>query len=134
MMKIMDLNNVGGTLGSGATVSLTSIGSNVVGKSSFVTPTHSRLANRQIDYLVTQARTTPTDPGVARGGLKVTFGDRQTSESCCSVQQGAVIIDVGVRWALNQPEDLVDNAIEYLQALVFSPQFIAAVKKGVLPS
>lgn len=130
----IQLEHVDGTISDGTTVVLTPIGSNVVGKASYVTPAHSRLAQRQIDFLVTQARTTPTDPGVARGGLKVTFGDRQSSESCCTVQQGSVIIDVGVRWSLNQPETLADDAIAYLQALVFTPEFIQVVKRGVLPN
>lgn len=126
--------NVGGTLTGGASENLTNIGSNVVGKSSFVLDAHTRLSHRQVDLLTTPAKTTPSDPGVARGGLRITFGDRQAVDGCCTVQQGSVIIDVGVRWSLNQPEALVDGAIEQLQALVFTTAFINAVKKGVLPA
>lgn len=127
------VNNVGGTLTGGDSVNLTFIGL-TGGKASFVSPDHTRLAGRQVDVLASPAKTTAADPGVARGGLKITFSDRQTSEGCCTVTQGSVIIDVGVRWPLSQPEALVDEAIEYLQALVFTQSFIDAVKKGILPS
>lgn len=128
------VNNVGGTLTGGASQTLASAGSTQPGKASFVLPSHTRLAARTVDFLSTAARTTPTDPGVARGGLKITFSDRQTEEGCCNVQAGSVIIDLGVRWSLNQPESLLDDAIEELQALVFNASFIAAVKSGILPS
>lgn len=127
------VNNVGGTLTGGSTVPLTFAGSLNGTKSSFVTPAHARLAGRQIDVLTSPAKTTASDPGVARGGMKITFSDRTAEAGCCTIQQGSVIIDVGVRWHLNQPEALVDDAIDYLQALVFSAEFINAVKKGILP-
>lgn len=127
------VGNVGGTLTGGSTVTLSYVGSPTSGKASFITSASSRLAPRQVDFLTSPARTTASDPGVARGGLKVTFGDRQTSEGCCTVQAGNVIIDLGVRWSLNQPEQLLDDAIELLQGLVFTTEFIAAVKKGALP-
>lgn len=128
------LGNVGGTLTGGASVNLTAASSFKDGKASFVTPSHTRLEGRIVDVLVTQARTTASDPGVARGGLKIAFSDRESVEGCCSVSQGTVIIDANVRWPLSQPEALVDEAIEYLQALVFAPEFISAVKRGVLPA
>lgn len=129
----LTVTNVGGSLTGGASVALTYAG-NVPGtKSQFVTPDHTRLAGRQVDIYSNPAKTTASDPGVARGGLKVTFSDRTAEEGCCTVQQGSVIIDVGVRWHLNQPEALLDDAIEYLQALVFNASFIDAVKKGILP-
>lgn len=130
----LSIANVGGTLTGGSTVLLTFAGSPQPGKASYVAPDHTRLAQRTVDFLATQAVTTAKDPGVARGGLKITFGDRQTSGECCSVQQGSVIIDVGVRWSLNQPEALADDAVKLLQAVVFSPAFINAVKKGLIPS
>jgi hypothetical protein len=130
----LSVANVGGTLTGGSTVNLAFAGIVNAQKASFVAPTHTRLAGRQVDVLSTPAVTTAKEPGVARGGLKITFSDRQTEEGCCTVQQGSVIIDVGVRWSLNQPEALVDDAIEYLQALVFNAAFTDAVKKGILPA
>lgn len=126
--------NVGGTATGGSTVVLTYQGNPLINKATFSTPDDSRLTPRKVDFLVTQATTTAKDPGVGRGGFKITYGDRTTEEGCCGVQQGSVIIDLGVRWALNQPESLVDEAIDMLQGLVFNTAFIDAVKKGVLPS
>lgn len=125
--------NVGGTLTGGASVALTYAGSPVSGKVVFVTPTHTRLAPREVSLTASPANTTPSEPGVARTALKVTFGDRQSEEGCCTVQAGHVIIDLGVRWSLNQPEALADDAIEMVQALVFTQAFMDAVKKGILP-
>jgi hypothetical protein len=126
--------NVGGTMTGGSNVVLTHQSNPLAGKASFYTPDNTRLTPRTVDFLTSPAATTSKDPGVARGGLKITMGDRTTEEGCCTVQQGNVIIDVGVRWSLNQPEALVDDGIELLQALVFSTAFIDAVKKGNLPS
>lgn len=125
--------NVGGTMTGGASVNLAFAGSPVSGKVDFVAPTHSRLSPREVSFTSSKAATTPTDPGVARAGLKVSFGDREPVEGCCTVQQGNVIIDVGVRWSLNQPEALADEAIDMVQALVFTSAFMDAVKKGILP-
>lgn len=126
--------NVGGSMTGGSSVALTYQGNPQVGKATFSHPNNTRLTPRVVDFLVTPAVTTSKDPGVGRGGLKITFGDRQTEEGCCNVQQGSVIIDVGVRWALNQPESLVDDAIALLRAVLFNTAFTDAVKKGTLPS
>lgn len=128
------LANVGGTLTGGASQTFTYAGSPVAGKVSYVSPTHGRLTPRQLDLTMSQATTTQTDPGVARSGAKITYGDRLVEEGCCSVSQGGVIIDLGLRWSLNQPSTLVDEAIEALQALVFNASFIDALKKGILPN
>lgn len=132
----LSLNNVGGTQSGGTTTVLIPAGiTGSGGKSVFLLPTSTRLAQRELDFLVAPAKTTANDPGVARAGLKLVFSDRQSGESgCCTVQQGSVIIDVGVRWHLNQPETLVDDAIAALRAAVFSTAFVDAIKKGVLPS
>lgn len=128
----LSVSNVGGTLTGGATVVL-ALTQNVGNKVSFATPDHTRLAPREVSLSVTPASTTLSDPGVARSALKVSYGDRLTSEGCCSVQSGHVIFDITSRWSLNQPESLVDDAVEMLQALVFNTAFIAALKKGILP-
>lgn len=128
------INNWGGTLTEGATKELSFSGSPVAGKVSFVTNEHTRLAARQVDFTASNAVTTATNPGVARSGMKITFGDRQTAAGCCTVEAGNVIVDVGVRWSMNQPEALVDGALEALRALVFSTAFEQAVKRGILPN
>lgn len=128
------LPNVGGTLTGGTESTLSFTGSANGTKVSFATADSTRLAPRHVDFYSNPARTTSQDPGVARSGLKVTFSDRQQSEGCCTVSAGSVIIDVGLRWSLSQPEALVDSAIELLQSLVFSDEFISSIKSGSLPS
>lgn len=129
----MNLANVGGSMTGGSTVVLTPAGLYAGGKASFTTPGHTRLEPQVIDFLVTQANTTKDDPGVARSGLKIAFANRVESEGCCAVQPGTIIVDLGFRWPLSQPESLVDDVIDYLQALMFNASFIDALKKGILP-
>lgn len=129
----MDLLNKGGTMTGGATVVLTPAGLYAGGKASYTTPDHTRLEPQVIDFLVTQAVAKGTDPGVARSGLKIALASRVETEGCCDVQAGTVIIDVGLRWPLSQPESVVDDAIDLLQALVFNAAFTDALKKGILP-
>lgn len=128
------LLNVGGSLTGGTTVVLTNAGQGATaGKSAFYTPTHTRLAAREVDFYVGAAKTTLSDPGVARAGARVMFANRDNVDGCCTVKAGSVIIDINARWSLNQPDTLVDDAIKYALSLVASPQFLDAIKKGVLP-
>jgi hypothetical protein len=129
----MNLLNYGGTMTGGSTVVLTPAGLYAGGKASYTTPSHERLTPQVVDFLVTPAVTSKSEPGTARSGLKVALANRVESEGCCNVQPGTVIIDVGFRWPLSQPESLVDDAIKYLQALVFTSAFVDACKKGTLP-
>lgn len=129
----MNLANVGGSMTGGATVVLSPAGLYAGGKASFTTPTHTRLTPETVDFLVTQAKPSASDPGVARSGLKISLANREETEGCCGVQAGTVIIDVALRWPLSQPESIVDTAVELLQALSFNTAFIDALKKGVLP-
>jgi hypothetical protein len=131
----MNLLNVGGSMTGGTTVVLSPAGLSAGGKASFTAPNHTRLEPEVIDFLVTPVKaTSASDPGVARSGLKIAFANRVESEGCCGVQAGTVIFDVGMRWPLSQPEAVLDSAIQYLQALVFSTAFVDALKKGVLPT
>lgn len=131
---------IGATLTGGSTAALTPAGLSAGGKASYTTPEHTRLNPRVVDFLVsspvqqqaTKKNPNP-DPGIARAGLKVAFANREASEGCCGTQLGSVIIDLGVRWSLNQPETLADDAIDYIQGLVFTTAFVDAVKKGTLP-
>jgi hypothetical protein len=75
-----------------------------------------------------------TNPGVARTGVKISFADRQVEEGCCTVQAGAVIVDLGVRWSLNQPDTLVDDVVSYLRGIIYTAAFVDAIKKGILPA
>lgn len=131
----MNLANFGGTMTGGSSKTLTFSGSTAGSKASFITPDHSRTTPQTVDFLVTPSKLSSSkDPGVARSGLRVYVADRTTPSGCCDPQVGSVIIDVGLRWSLNQAETQVDEAIKYLQSLVFNTDFINGLKKGTLPS
>lgn len=125
---------IGATLTGGADVVLASAGLSAGGKSSFITPDHTRLNPQVVDFLVTPATTTKDDPGTARSGVKIAFANRVQGEGCCTVSPGTVIIDVGTRWPLSQPEELVDDALAMLRGLVYTQAFADAFKKGILPA
>lgn len=128
----MDIT-IGATLTGGESVTLTPAGVSP-GKSILLAPGHTFLEPETIEFTSTPPRTTNSSAGVARTGMKISFAARQTEEGCCTVQAGAVIADLGIRWSLNQSEDLVDDVIDYLRGLVYSTDFVSAVKKGVLPT
>jgi hypothetical protein len=127
--------NVGGTLTGGASVVLSSAGVTGSGKSSFTMPDHTRLTPRVVDFYVTPVKSSKSDPGVARSGLKISLGDHEVVEGCCTNKQGSIIIDVGLRWSLEQPDTLIDTAIELLQALATADGVLAdTLRKGALPT
>lgn len=122
------------TVTGGTSTQLSYAGSPVSGKTSFTAPDHSRLSPRVVDFSANVPRVTANDPGVARAALKVTFADRVQNEQCCSVQAGSVIIDVSVRWALNQPEALLDDALAYTRGILQTDAFTRLAVDGVPPS
>lgn len=129
----LTLPNNGGTQTGGTNVVLISSGKTANGKSSFVLPTHNRLAAREVDFTVAAAKTTNTDAGVARAGAKIFLANRIEAADCCTVKAGSVIIDIGIRWSLNQDETLVDEAIGIAQSILYTEAFANAIKKGLLP-
>jgi hypothetical protein len=130
----ISLPNLGGTMTGGSSTSLTIGTNNSAGRSSFITSSHTRLAPRTIEILTSAAKTTAADPGVAKSQVRINFADRTAEEGCCTVQAGLVAFAIDARWHLNQPEALVDEAIDYLQSIVFTQEFRDALVKGVLPS
>lgn len=127
------LANVGGTTTGGASIALTSGGNSTGKRAVFYTPSHTRLAPREVDFLVEAAKTSNTDPGVARAGVRIYFANRDVQEGCCTVQSGGVTLEVSARWSLNQPDSVVADALDYLRSAVFSQQFEDAIIKGILP-
>lgn len=125
---------LGATLTGGTDTTFTSAGLSAGGKASFVAPSHSRLEPRMVDIMVTPAKSSAGQPGTARSGLKIALASRTTESGCCGAQEGTVIIDVGCRWPLSQPETVVDDALSYLRGLVYTQEFADAFKKGILPA
>jgi hypothetical protein len=128
------LVKIGATLTGGSDVTLSPAGLSAGGKATYTTPDHTRLSPEVVDFLVTAPTSSKNDPGVARSGLKISYASRSQEEGCCSVSLGTVIIDVGFRWPLGQPEAVVDDAIAMLKGLVYTAAFSDALKKGVLPT
>lgn len=128
----MDIT-IGATLTGGSSVTLAPAG-NLPGKSTFVAPAHARLTPHTVEFTASGGTPSGDNPGVARTGMKITFADRQTAEGCCTVAAGAVILDLGVRWSLNQPDTLVDDVVSYLRGIVYTVAFVNAIKKGILPT
>jgi hypothetical protein len=124
---------IGATQTGGTSTSLSSAGISP-GKSMFVTPDHSRLIPETVEFTVSGGNPTAVNPGTARTGLKISFANRTVEEGCCTVTAGSVIMDLGIRWDLSQPETVVDDVIAWLRGVVYSTQFADAVKKGVLPT
>lgn len=99
----MELKNVGGTLTGGSTIILLAANSGVSSKASFVTPSHTRAAPRQVDFLVTPTSRDPKSGALlqARSAAKITFGDTAADDACCTGDKfGTMIFDVGARWQI----------------------------------
>lgn len=126
--------NTGATLTGGATTVASPAGIQP-GRSQFVLPTHSRLTPQTIDFTSsTPVIRDANKPGTARAGAKITIGNSEESEGCCTVVAGTVIFDIGLRWDLSQPESVVDTAIADLRALVYTTAFETLCKKGIVPT
>lgn len=124
---------VGATQTGGTDTVLTSSGGVSPGKVTMLLPSGTRLTPKTVDFLTTNPTVVGTNPGTARGGVRVVMANRVTEEGCCTTQVGSVIIDLTVRWPLTQPSTLVDEAIAVLRGLVYAPEFVDSIKKGTLP-
>lgn len=125
---------IGATLTGGSSVALAPAG-NQPGRSTFTSPTHSRLEPETVEFFSRNPPNPTADkPGVATTGLKVSFASRTVEEGCCTVKAGAVIADLGIRWDMSQPTTVVDDVISYLRGIVYTTAFEDAVKKGILPA
>jgi hypothetical protein len=127
--------NISPTISGGTATTLTPAGLSAGNKASYTAPTHTRLEPRLVDFLV-QAPSPQKNgvPGVGRNALKVNFASRTAEEGCCSVSAGSIIVDISVRWPLDQPEALLDSALEYAATLIRTDAFKDGAKKGTLPS
>lgn len=125
---------VGATQSGGTDTVLTRSGSVTPGKVEMLLPSNSRLVPKMVAFLTSNPIPKGTNPGSARGGLRVVLANREVEEGCCTVNQGSVIIDVDVRWPINQPEALVTEAIAILRGLVYSQEFADSITKGSLPT
>lgn len=124
---------IGATLSGGTNVVAVNNGTSGEGSNTFALPTNTRLLPRTIKFFTNIPATTASNPGTARAGARMILGNRVSEEGCCTVTPGTVIVNVDVAWPLSQPAALVDEAIAELRALVYTDEFAALVKNGMLP-
>lgn len=118
------------TISGGTSVTL-SPASSTAGKLVWATPDHTRHEPELVTMTVNGAFT-PAN-GVGRTGVKVDFRDSNVAEGCCDVTDSYAIADVGFRITAGASEALVDKTIAYLRAVIQTDEFVAAVKRGLLP-
>lgn len=123
---------IGATLTGGTAVTLHPAGL-TPGRAVLAVTGSTRLVPKTVEFTSAAPVSKPNDPGTARTGLKVSFANREVEEGCCTVSAGTVIMDLGIRWPLSQPEAVVDDVIAYLRGLVYTTEFVQAVKAGILP-
>lgn len=100
----------------------------------FVSPANTHLNPQRLEMSASGPTSTKSDIGTASAIQKLTFGTREEQEGCCGVIDGYVIADLKLRWNLNQPESVLDDAIEALRAWVNNPVFVSTIKTGVIPT
>lgn len=125
----MQIEHVGGSLTGGSTVVATPVLAGN-GKGKYALPGHSRLTVRLLE-ITTSASAGGNNP-VGTTGVKLTFGDRQVEEGCCTVKSGTHQVNLGVNYALEQSEAVLDDMIDTFRAFVFSTAFATAIKSGVV--
>lgn len=124
---------IGGTVSGGTDAVLASSGSNNPNKVTLLAPDSTRFEPKLVEFLTTAPVPQGQDLGTARAGIRIVFASRQDVEGCCTTKAGNVIFDGTIRWPLSQPVDVVDDVIDYIRGVVWSPAFREAIVKGVLP-
>lgn len=128
---------IGATQAGGSSVTLSSLGGNTGSEAAFGLPSNSRLTPRIIKVFTNTPVKDPKTGGMtrARGGLRVIYGNRFVEGgSGSTVIDGNIIADVSVSWPIDQPVTVVDDVISALRGLVYSDQFVNAIKVGSLPT
>lgn len=126
---------IGATQTGGTTVNLTANGVIAAGQVSYVTPSNTYLTPEVVTLSVKAPVRTASEPGVARTGVKIRFAALESEAGdCCTLKGGDVGVDLGFRWNLVQTEATVDKVIDYLRGIIYAPEFVSAVKKGLLPA
>lgn len=120
------------TLSGGTDVVLSSSGFSP-GKSTFVTPTSSRLAPQTFEFTTNAVAPTNKDPGVARSNLRTALASRTTEEGCCTAVAGAIVIQTNGSWNLNQDIVTAELAWDLHVAAVQTAAAKDAFLKGLLP-
>lgn len=128
----MSTLTIGGTQSGGTSKTLTPAGQDNSGRVRYAFPEHTALTQRLLVVGVKAQPVSKTSLGTQEATVDISLKDSATSESCCSTVAGGVFINVKMRWDLNQPESLVDTALDYLQGAAFAAFLEDAIKKGLI--
>lgn len=122
---------IGGTQSGGTSKTLTPAGG-VDGRYSFVFPEHTALAGRRMTLSVKNTPVSKDSLGVQEALVDFALTDAAAAEGCCGTTSGGVYINLKLRWSLNQPDTMVDTALDYLQGIAFSSILEDMIKKGII--
>lgn len=128
----MSTLTIGGTQSGGTSKTLTPAGQDQSGRYRYAFPEHTALTQRLLTIGVKNQPVSAKSLGVQEATIDLALTDASVSEACCTTQSGGVYLNLKVRYSLNQPDTLVDAALEYLQGVAFSSALADAIKKGLV--
>lgn len=128
----MSALTIGGTQSGGTSKTLTPAGQDSGGRYRFAFPEHTALTQRLLYVGVKTQPVTKTSLGASEATIDFALTNAEASEGCCNVTSGGVYVNVKLRWTLDQPDTLVDTAIDYLQGAAFATFLEDAIKKGLI--
>lgn len=123
---------IGGSQSGGTAKTLTAAGQDASGRYRFAFPEHTALSQRLIVVGTKIQPVTKDSLGAQEATVDLILTDSAAAEGCCGTTTGGVYINLKLRWSLNQPSTLVDDAIDYLQGVAFATFLEDAIKKGLM--
>lgn len=123
---------IGGTQSGGTAKTLSAAGQDSSGRHRFAFPEHTALSQRLIVVGVKTQPVTKDSLGAQEASVDLILTESAAAEGCCDTVTGGVYINLKLRWSLNQPSTLVDDAIDYLQGVAFATFLDDAIKKGIV--
>lgn len=123
---------IGGTQSGGTAKTLTRASDDANGRARFAFPEHTALSQRLMIVGVKNQPVTKSSLGAQEASVDFVLTEAAASETCCDTQSGGVYVNLKVRWTLNMPSTLVDEALDYLQGAAFAAALEDAVKKGLI--
>lgn len=123
---------IGATTTGGTDLTFVDQGSGNANQRVYMDPTSTLQEPRLLKVTAITPKTTATNPGRGKSELLFVFAKRTESEGCCSVKAGTVTFRLTVDWPLDQPVELVEDGIEWLQGISFSSYLSDLIKKGVV--
>lgn len=123
---------IGGTQTGGTSTALTPAGQDQSGRYRFALPTHTALNQRLITSGVKTQSPTKDSLGFVEETVDLSFANAEAAEGCCGTTTGGVYVNLKIRRSLNMPDTLVDEALDVLQGIAYSPSTADGVNKGLV--